>query len=465
MNYKSPPKIEPRIEQFTQEVRNSMPFSFMVSKSTKQRPLNNQEEMQLRSAFGFIFSQGDELIQMGIETLKDLMINNFHAVDMNSIFNQRRNQLPNRLLTLLNTQKFTDDILELLDVLLANSSEFDRMFENELPTCLNNIISSTSDFNLIIYSIIRYIVSRNHIFRHNLFEIHFYDTLPTSYVEADTDTQEMIATVLLKTVQGPGSMTPMESIIILNMLEMLLTTENSNIVKCGLDILSRLSLEINDVLSILEDGKVIYNLCQSLESGDIELVICVIKYLSRFANIGETIISQISENEGLQKISRIFDPQNKKMIILTFNLLANWLTLSKDNLNDPFQFLMVINLRFILENGDFDILKVVLHVVRLASVRFVQSEIYILISPGLLSTLVSKFKDADDPEINYELCVIFETMLSNSTDLVIHQELQNILRDDDLYNKLNDLAIGDDKITAEMATSILSFIQKNISEK
>ena len=482
INYKEVEKPLTNIERHCETQQESQLFQFLPSlpKPKSIEPLSKEDHDTLKFSLGYIFGSGLEIVNMGIEMLKDLLVSNFVSVYSSMEFQTQKQQISKRIVTLVGKEQVAFQTIQLFVVILNNTSELDESFiQNGIGQLSSNLVLYMNDnieninqkFLYNILNVLCLLVARNQQFRNELFNYHVYDALPNiyRYEGISTKIQKMIAKFFHNTTINAESLIPSLSTIILNVIPIFLNTENQQIITVGLEILSRLSLVTNDVIHIIEDESVLSNLCKSLSSvennqDNLDFIRNILKYLSKFSSLGDDIIAKLNQCFCLQTIasSNIIGLNDQKIFSYVFHLLSNWLVhCNSFCLDDAFQFLKLFDFNFILSYFDFTLKRQALHVLRLCTCCFSPCQLEQIFSDSLFSIIISQVIDSDDNSILYESCFIINSLITKIINPNILKYIQNSLQNKEFFEKLSEYQItADDFHTNQMVKNIISFITK-----
>lgn len=455
----------------------------------KCSPLTEIQANLLGKAMALLFSEGDDLILQSIEDIKKLMIENFQAVFKSKEFANKKIDLPNRFIELLKKMTFVCPTLELLAILLEKSGEFDYILTskgiaNILTNILNALLSKCFDENDTIYSLGNlfsvskslsnpYSIPESSFpgrFCHELFENNFYEQIPKIFHQKLIDpngesVNDKIASLLYITSINK-SLSLNEMRCLLKMIPMLLENDDPAIVRVGFKILSKLSIQLDDVELLLKDGQIISNLCRFIsKESSIDFVIETIVNLSRFANIGGKVIDMMNSFDCLQNIFSIFDVQNDQLVNSVFDLSIKWLIHQNNSLVNMFILLKSINFIYIFNNSNFNIKEKALRVLKLASfLDSPENKIIDVVNLDLFKTIISQFSVGDDPNFSYEGCLLMHTMIYKLSGPQFRNQLKSCLLNEDFCNKIDYMIWNEPNEIASKAKEIMTFIQEISTE-
>lgn len=441
--------------------------------------LNQDRQKEIKKTMAFIVCADDETVYESIESFINLMIENSEDLFQSAEFRSRKASLPDLFIKLLNNQSLFDITLHLLSILLDKNSEFDKpLIEKGIASILAQIFDClrTDDRNIYIisniFTVSKLLAQRELDFCHYLFETNFYekDHLVSFYCDNKIDEDGeciniKIAELLYKTSLWCDEYFPIEINYIMNMLPMLLKSDDSSIVKIGYFILSKLASCEEDVQNIIKDGLILQNLIRFIPNDDIKFVIQTIQMLANFASFGEKIIDTMDSLCCLQNISQQYNfHQDPNLIDCIFNLSKFWLLEKNNSLENMFFFLKNMDFIYIFENHNFDIKKKAIHVLRLASSADTTEQILDIVNHDLLIIIIDQISASDDfTQFIYDGCFLIRNMIRILYKTQFCDQIKSFLTNDDFCNKLEEIQFQldqpDDKDLVKIANKIISFIR------
>lgn len=463
-------QIEIKTEEAFPDNQDTLSIFASIGPSIKSDSLTEDQKRIISSSIADLSSEGVELILESIDTLTELMSQDFYLVHDFLVDQSTKTKLRiERLLELLHEEVFIEKTLALINLIINNTAYHDKcLIEGNIAIAISEILkqSAGNDANIMhLFTIASCLAGRNSIFFHQLFELQFYSEIGQVFQQSGEEAQEAIASFIEKSTHAK-SLNPVQSSSILELVSYLLESSNPGIIECGYSILKRLAPTTLEVEDLLYDGRIIQNFNRVLQDRNTppDFIQKIIDYLSVFSSLGSKIVDLMDDYQVLNSIGSAFDTHNDEQLMLILNLLSNILTYTKERLDRCFWFLTLIDIIFIFENCAFDLKKKAINVLRLSINRACSiQQILQYFSPQVLSSIVFQLTNNDDQELCYDGLFLISMMISRMEKTEYSSEFQQILGDEGFFNSLQNLQANPDYgDLSEFIEHILSFTNSDL---
>lgn len=420
--------------------------------------LNFSKELKekLQKSLSFLLSSNTKFVNKSLEDLYELAninINLFLQRDVITINHIKK------LVKALNEEDTILNSLRLIYIISLYTSRFDFMFFNEgIHEILKDLIINCRNEELeLSINICSLFCSRNSKFRDLLFDKYILFDYFSNYLSSDNqDLHISIATLFLKSVERKNFV-PQFGIKCLEIVSLLLKSNNSDVVKCGFEIFSLIVLEVEEVVKLLEDGTIIKYLTNMLNEMDQSTNLTIIHYFSLFCTCGDIIIKYFVQHQTLSTIKFIIDINNNEIMNNVFDLITNWCTYTYDYTDELFNFIYGFNFIDIFEYIDFNSKKKIIHFLRICSQKLTIDQTLHLINPELLKIIIAMINNDTDNSLIYDSCVCVVEMITKSRQDA-KNKIISIFQDNDFIEQITMITAMPDVDISHYARNILSLI-------
>lgn len=466
-------KIEEADNNKYQNYSNYMRPSFYASTNPNPNEkiiLNDEDNKRIESIMGKLYSEGDELIQESIAEFIYQIQNNFDLLNQSNEFNIRKESFPGRLIKLL--KNFLEPTLLLLVNLLSKSSEFDLpLIKKRIAQILAKDfdilrIDSERVSTLSLLLSVLILLSRKTEFCNNLIETNFYENLPLLFGENIFDDNrqsinEKITSLLDKTSKR-NKLLPLGYKYILDMVPLLLKSDDTSIIDDGFEILSQISIKEEETLKLLDDeiiGNLISFISNEILESDAKFLIITITKLSSFASLGEKVLNMMNKFDCLKKITELVDfYKNDNLISSIFDLAKYWAIFNEHDggVEMIFIFLSFIDFIYIFENCKFIVKEKAIRILRLAASVDPSKQMIDILNYDLFVVVLPQITDDDNPSFMYDGCFLIREMIRQLSDTPFFEQIKECLMTEKFGYYLESVQMSGEDDLVEIANDIFS---------